>query len=463
MVQAEVVRNLMRDRDVQKPEGHTVVLGIKLPGLFHLLRGRFGRGVLWNLVGTISAQGAVFLTSILLARLLGKDIFGELGMIQSTLLTLTSIAQVSTGLTATKYVAEFRDTDRARTGRVLGLCSSLTLATGVVATMLLLVSAPWIAEHVLVAPRLAVSLSISAAFVLFSVMNGYQIGALAGLESYKNISIYVTFLGIVHLLVCVLGAAIWGLNGAIGGMTVSALLRWGLFGLALRREIGKQGITILHREGWKEQKILHEFMLPATLSGLTAMPAIWLGNALLVQQTNGYAELGIYNAVNNIRLLMLIMPALLNGVGVAVLNNKFGNQDRVGYFGLFYANIKVTTVMALVGTMLMASLSATIPRLYGMESNHFSMMLVILLAFAIIPEALSVSLYQLIQASGKMWTSFFLVALPRDVMMIALAIVLIPKFGGVGWALAYTLSWGMAFVVIVILVFRFKSQLKFKV
>ena len=435
---------------------------MKPPVFLRHLGGRFGRGVFWNLIGTLFAQGSVFLTAIILARLLGKEVFGELGMIQSTLLTLTSIAQVSTGLTATKYVAEFRDADKARAGRVLGLCSVLTLATGVVATVLLLISAPWVAEHMLAAPHLAVSLAISAAFVLFSVMNGYQIGALAGLESYKSISVYGALLGAAHLVVCGLGGMLWGLHGALGGMAVSALLRWGVYGLVLHREINKQGITIQRKEGLKERDVLHRFALPAALSGLTAMPAIWLGNALLVQQPNGYAEMGLFSAVNNIRTLMLMMPALLNSVGVAVLTNKFGNRDGDGYLGLYYANVKMTGALALVGTTLMMMLAGVIPGWYGMESSDSSEMLILILSLAIIPEVLAVSLYQLIQTSGRMWASFFLVALPRDLSMIALATILIPKWGGAGWALAYTLSWGIALAVIAALVSRFKSQLKFK-
>ncbi len=434
----------------------------KQPAFVSHLSGRFGRGVFWNLVGTLFAQGSVFLTAIILARILGKEGFGEFGMIQSTLLTLTSIAQVSTGLTATKYVAEFRDADKARAGRVLGLCSVLTLATGVVAMALLLISARWMAEHVLAAPHLATSLSISAAFVLFSVMNGYQIGALAGLESYKSISIYSAMLGAAHLTVCGLGAALWGLQGAIGGMAVSALLRWAVYGMVLHRETGKQGITIQRREGLKEREILHQFTLPAALSGLTIMPAIWLGNALLVQQPNGYAEMGIYSAVNNVRGLMLMLPSLLNSVGVSMLNNKFGNKDNVGYLTLYYANVKVTAVIAVAGAMTMVILSAFIPGWYGMESSDSSEKLVLILALAIIPEALSVSLYQLIQTSGRMWVSFFFVALPRDIMIVVLAATLIPVWGGVGWAVAYALSWAVVCMLIVALVIRFKSQLKFK-
>jgi len=431
------------------------------PAFLSHLSGRFGLGVFWNLVGTLFAQGSVFFTAIILARILGKEGFGEFGMIQSTLLTLTSIAQVSTGLTATKYVAEFRDADKARAGRVLGLCSMLTLVTGVLAMAFMLVSASWMAAHVMAAPHLATSLSISAAFVLFSVMNGYQVGALAGLESYKTISIYGAMLGAAHLTVCGLCAMLWGLSGAMGGMAVSALLRWAVYGMVLHREAGKQHIAIQPRSGMQEREILKRFTLPAALSGLTIMPAIWLGNALLVQQPNGYAEMGMYSAVNNVRGLMLMMPSLLNSVGVSMLNNRFGNKDNVGYITLYRANVKVTALIAIACAMTMVILSTFIPGWYGMKSNDSSEKLVLILSLAIIPEALSVSLYQLIQTSGRMWVSFFFVAIPRDLSMIVLAIILIPLWGGVGWALAYALSWVVVFVLIVVLVIRFKSQLEF--
>jgi O-antigen/teichoic acid export membrane protein len=429
--------------------------------LLSSLAGRFVHGVFWNLVGTLFAQGSVFLTAIILARLLGKEVFGEFGMIQSTLLTLTSIAQISTGLTATKYVAEFRDADKARAGRVLGLCSVLTLVTGVVATALLLISAPWVAEHILAAPHLAVSLSISAAFVLFSVMNGYQIGALAGLESYKSISVYGALLGAAHLALCGLGAMLWGLHGALGGMAMSALLRWGVYGLALHHEIAKHGITIQRRHGLGEREILHRFALPAALSGLTAMPAIWFGNALLVQQPNGYAEMGLYSAANNARALMLMMPVLLNSVGVAVLNNAFGNKDKSGFFGLSSANIKASAILALVGAGLMVALSGAIPKWYGMEVTVDSNKLIVILSLAILFEALAVSYYQLIQASEKMWVSFFLVALPRDLSMIGLSMAFIPMWGGVGLAVAYSVSWAIALLLIIAIVFRLGIQPSF--
>jgi hypothetical protein len=154
-----------------------------------------------------------------------------------------------------------------------------------------------------------------------------------------------------------------------------------------------------------------------------------------------------------------MMPALLNKVGVAVLNNKYGNKEVKEYFSLYNSNVKMTAIMAIGGALMMALFSSFIPGWYGIQPSETSKMLILLLSVAIIPEALAVSLYQVLQTGNRMWASFFWVALPRDLMMMILAAILIPKWSAIGWASAYGLGWLLAMVVIIILVIRIKPKL----
>ena len=93
------------------------------------IRGRFVSGITWNVVSAAFIQGSVFLTNVAIANILGREVFGEFGMIQNTMLIVAGIAQMSMGVTATKYIAEFRSNDKARAGRILGLCSSIITAS----------------------------------------------------------------------------------------------------------------------------------------------------------------------------------------------------------------------------------------------------------------------------------------------------------------------------------------------
>lgn len=416
-------------------------LRARYSGFMRLFSGRFGSGVFWNVLGTLFTQGSVFLTALLLARLLGKETFGEFGMVQSTLLTLVTIAQVSTGFTATKYVAEFRDVDKMRAGRVLGLCSALTLVTGIAAMLLLLLSAPWMAENVLAAPKLATGLSISAAFVLFAVMNGFQIGALAGLESYKAISLYGAVLGVVHLVLCVAGASIWGLHGALAGMAVSAFLRWITYAIVLHYEAKKHDIVICRREGLRERVIIKRFALPAALSGVTTMPAIWLGNAFLVQQPNGYAEMGVYSAAIYLRTIVLFLPTMFNTVSVPLINSHRGKKDGDQYRRAFNFNLKLTAAAAVSGALVFVLGGEWFLSFFGKDfvSPYLSTM-ILLMSVSVILEALGVAVYQVIQSHEKMWLSFLLVALPRDLLLVSAAYYFTQSYGGAGLAGAVALG-----------------------
>ena len=65
----------------------------------------------------------MLIASMVVARILGKNEFGELGMIQSTVGMLGVFAGFGLGLTATKHVAELKHSNPERTGRILSLCS----------------------------------------------------------------------------------------------------------------------------------------------------------------------------------------------------------------------------------------------------------------------------------------------------------------------------------------------------
>ena len=374
-------------------------------------------------------------------------------MIQNTLLTLSGVAQLATGFAATKYVAEFRFVDKERTGRILGLCSSVTCVMGGAATLLLLVSAQWLAAYTLKAPHLGPGLLIASGSVLFAVLNGYQVGVLAGLERYEAIARIGAFHGVLHLAMCSATAWLWGLNGVLAGFAASALLRWILFNRALVRACADQAIHFIYQEIWKERDIIFKFAVPAALSGLFSMPALWLVNMLLVRQPDGYAQLGLYSAAGSLRTIILILPQLVNNVGMSVMNSQKGLGNRSDYRKVFWLNLAVTAGIVLSGVVCVALFGSWILRIFGKDFVAGNRVLLVL-ALSTIPEALALAAYQVIQSQGKMWLSFAAVVLPRDCTNIAAAYFLIPAFGAAGMASAYTLSQIVSLACIAVIVCR---------
>ena len=76
------------------------------------LLARLGTAIVWNTVSTIAIQGGTFVSTLIVANLIGPDGFGQFGLVVSTAQALAAVLQLSTGIAATKYVSEFRERDK---------------------------------------------------------------------------------------------------------------------------------------------------------------------------------------------------------------------------------------------------------------------------------------------------------------------------------------------------------------
>jgi len=372
-------------------------------------------------------------------------------MVQNTFLTLAGIAQVGTGFTATKFLAEFRYTDKEKAGRVLGLCSLVTGIMGFVATAMMLVSAQWLATNTLKAPHLAGALLFASGSVFFAVLSGYQTGALAGLESFKSIARAGAIHGVLHLVICSGAAWLWGFQGAIGGFVVSSLLRWLIFHRALAIACANNAVSFIYRGIWGERDIILKFALPAALSGIIATPALWLVYTFLVRQPDGYAQMGLFSAATSLKTAILFLPQLVNSVGMSLINAQKGLGNQANYKKVFWLNMAMTAGIVILAALTVAVCGDWIMRLFGKDfvAGHT---VLLILALATIPEALALAAYQIVQSKGKMWLSFTAVVLPREFTSILAAYLLIPGHGAVGLASSYALAQTVAFAIILTIV-----------
>src|SRR5208282_2508704 len=106
---------------------------------------RLARGTFWVVSGSVLSRVLGLTSSIVLARIIGKVPFGELTTIQSTAGLFGAFAGLGIGITATKYVAEFRESETARCGRVLGFSLGAALVGGILAGLGLLLFGGWLA------------------------------------------------------------------------------------------------------------------------------------------------------------------------------------------------------------------------------------------------------------------------------------------------------------------------------
>lgn len=417
------------------------------------LRSRFQTGVVFNLIGAVFNQGSTLAFNIIAANLLGRRGFGEYAMVQTTVVSFALIAQFAVPYSTTKYVAEFRASDPVRAGRILGMMTVLSFLIAGIFSLAFLTASPWIASSVLKTPPLALTLAIASSVLMFTALNGFLMGALAGVEAYRRLAGALTWSGIGYLAICSALAWAGGLNGAVIGLALSALTQCVLLAIALRKECSLQGIDVRFYGFAPERNAILKFNLPAGLIGLTSGPAFWLPSAFLIREPQGYSQMAIYSAAFSLTAIVLFLPNIANIVGMSIINQQKGTGNSPEYRLSFWINLAVTVVVIFCGVGIFALLGPELLRVFGRSyKDGYSVLLILLLST--VPQGLALAVGQIVHTQGKLWLFFLAVAIPRDALIIVLAYFLIPTYGARGLATAYVAGWTLAALATVAIVFR---------
>ncbi len=397
------------------------------------LRARFVKGAFWSFVGAVISRGLNLISSIIVARLLGTVGYGELGIIQSTVGMFGVFAGLGLGMTATKYVAEFREKDPQKAGRIIALSSLMAFISGGIVSIILVILSPWLASSTLSAPHLSGLLQLSAGLLFFGAINGAQTGALAGFEAFKTIAIVNFLSGIISFPLMVAGVWFFQLKGAVLALVASMIVNYFLNKIAIRIECQKFNIKPNFSSCFAEIPVLWKFSIPAFLSSAMVGPVTWLCNTMLVNQPNGYAEMGIFNAANQWYTALLFLPGITSQAAIPILSEKIGMQDNISSAKVLSVSVKINTAIIFTIALIGSIISPSIMQLYGegFRSGWLTLIIVLLTAALL---AIQVPVGNIIVASGKMWIGF-LMNMGWGVVFIFLTWYLI-KFGALGLAAA---------------------------
>jgi len=367
---------------------------------------RLARGMFWSVAGALSSRVVGLVASIIVARILGRRVFGELGVVQSTINMYTTFAQFGLGMTVTKYVAEFRKTDPERAGRTIAMSAILAVASGCTVGLVMVATSAW-AARVLAAPQLQVVIAISAAALVLITTNEVQNGVLNGLEVFKRRSTVGFVAAIASFPITVAGAFFFGLIGAVYGLIASQTVVLVLSQYAIRKEMSAAGLSIRWREARKEAAVLMRFSLPMLLVGAVYMPSTWIANMILVNTAGGYAEMGVFSAADRWRFAILFLPGLLGGVTLPLLSSLQGKADSGKYQSVLWANIKFSVLASLAVAAPIALFAPWIMNSYGPGFREGTWVLITLCVTAVGFAAYNI-VNQSLLSRGHVMTLFYI-------------------------------------------------------
>jgi len=393
----------------------------------------------------------MFIAAIIVARLLGKEVYGEFGIIRSTVNMFLVFAGFGLGLTATKHVAEFKLSDPCRAGRILAISSGFATLTGCIVASIIIYLAPYLATETLKAPHLVNDLRIGAVILLLNSLNGAQTGALSGFEAFRVIAKVNLLAGIFSFPIQILCTYYWGLDGAVWGMALSVAISLVVNNYALKKEAADFNIKYDYKNCLQETNILWKFSLPATLGGLLVGPVSWACDSILVNQDHGFASLGIFNAVVTVSITINAINAVIGSALLPICVTEIKTSNRK----FEYVNVILPWLLGIIIILPVIFIHEVPAMLFGKEyaGQAFKNTMFLVMGYTLI-IAHRQGIARNFAASGNLWYSF-----GGNCFWGVMAVVMMyvfKKLGSEGRSLSFLLAYIVNTIVLIPLYIKLK-------
>lgn len=367
---------------------------------------RIVHGGIWSVIGEVGTRLFPFITAIIIARLLGVEDFGSFAMIQATAGAFSVIGGFGLGNTATKYVAEYRYTQPDKACKVICLTLFVTALTGLIASFSLFFTSEIVASKVLSKESLSTPLSWASPMLFFSALSGAINGILMGVEKTKIIAKISAITACLTSIYIILGIYNYGVLGGAVAIMLGSITQVVIGGYVLLIELRESGLRIEINNFIQERNLIWSFSLPSTLATLMYIPVVWLVQAIIVNQPDGYEEIGLYNAALKWQTLATFLPLAFSSIYLPVLSSISSKESYKKY-------LDTTNKLALVSffsvfpTILVLNYFAESAMLFfGNEFKSGDALLKWVLVMAAITVIYRVY-WQALIGLGKVWLTFW--------------------------------------------------------
>ncbi len=294
---------------------------MKASGIINSLKSnRLAKDSFWAVFGNGLGYGLLLLAGIVIARLLGRDVYGEYGLVKTTMIYIAGFATLGLGISSTKYIANALHADWTHVRSLARAAVSITLAfSAMLATALAIASAPLAAY--LNEPGLTGAFRTLSVIIVFKALNTTQNGVLAGFGDFREIAKNSVISGALMLAACVPLTFFFGLTGAFISLATSQ----GCNALLNYLSIKKRVTTLADQEHSSHKWELIAFSFPIALQEFNYTICNW-GGIMLLTKLSSVGQVGIYSATMQWNGIITFIPGLLSNVILSHLSGTAGDE-----------------------------------------------------------------------------------------------------------------------------------------
>jgi O-antigen/teichoic acid export membrane protein len=417
---------------------------------------RLASGTFWSIVGNGLGRSLTFIAMILVARILGKEAFGEFGLVRSTASMFVTFSSFGMGLTATKYIAELLHSDKERVGRIIGLNYLLSFFFSTVVATIFYFSIPQFCETILSAPGLVSEMKWGALLLFLLTFMSTQFGIMSGFQDFKGQASTIFIVGVLGIPVYLIGAQFSGLHGAVMALLFVTLTNVIINSIFIFRNIKTYKLRYYFFDSYKELPILWNFSLPTVMCGTIVSGGVWICQMLQRAQSNGAGELGIYYALMFFYSMVSFLPGIVNNVLLPMSCEAQGNQNIRRVQKIIFTQLGLNVLAALTVLFPIIFFPQQIMNCFGNDfiaDNEVIFLFVVYCLLAVLAE----TVYTVTTGIGLAWLNFISIFIGTATML-SFAYLFIIRWNSFGLFLAMLLDVLVQIIVFVICILFFQNK-----
>jgi len=397
--------------------------------------GTLARGAAINMVGSGSNLVGRLIFNLLVARLLGAS---QLGVYFLALTVANVVAVVAVGgmdLTLVRSLAQYRTEGNWGLFRgTLRFALKMVTAMGIAGTAILLMVAPWLCNLLFHKPEVATPLRIVSLYIPFYALEMVLLAATQSFKQMKYKAYIESMLNPFLRIVLVVGIMLLGgglkslLVTYVGTVALCAILAY----FALRQCVP---VNLGTYEAAADRRSLLAFSSP--LFGVTIVTfLIYYADTLVLAHYRSTAEVGLYAVC--LRLIIITGFALpVVSQIFAPMISELHHKGEIAEMGAYFKVVTVWAVEFFVPLMLLyLAAPAAILGAFGREFR-IAVPCLLILGIGQAVNVLTGPVGLILNMSG--WTRLqFWNSTSVLVLQVVMAILLVPRYGYMGAAIANT-------------------------
>jgi len=394
---------------------------------------KFAFDVGWGLVSSTVTLVIAFLLRIVLARWLGAADLGLYTMVVTIYGFATIVATLGIPVALTKYVAEYKD-DRD----ILLQTTSAALISSIIFGLMvgaLIFALSGILAGVFHMPELARLLKILAVVFPFTCILQTLVGLFNGLRQMRTYA----YLEISRSLLMILSivALVWsgfGVEGAVMGLTISFIGAC-IFGLYLSRSFLHLNLQSLI------QNVKKIVLFGSQITGVNALNLVTIqADIILIGYFMADKDVGYYGVAVSLSAFFMLVPHAFQRITYPATSEYWSQNNHQALRIMIDRSMKYSACILLpLGLGLGFFAEEIITILFGQEFIYAALPLCILLIVRVIGGSTSNPVGGSITGAGRPDIVLKLNALSCGINIV-LNILLIPRYGITGAAIATTIS-----------------------